>query len=122
MSDQVNKVRAIIGDDDSNDHVFKDEQISLMLEVEENVYIAAAMLLERVAREEALLYRWLRTDDLTVAGHHGAKIIMDQAKALRDQAGYLGSADADESFITVFPHDNQVGPGEYEQTRWAAWH
>ena len=99
----VPAVRAIVGDD-STPYIFTDEQIESVLEATKgSIYLASAILIERIATDEALLYRYVRTDDLLINGVPGAKLLFDRARRLRDHAGDDSGAEADESFDVVYP-------------------
>lgn len=96
-------VRAIVGDD-TEPYLFTDEQITAVLEATEgSVFISSAILIERIATDEALLYRYVRTDDLLVNGVPGAKLLFERAKQLREQGADDVGAAADESFDIVYP-------------------
>src|SRR5690625_7891490 len=102
MEDLIKAVRALSGDDEEP-YVFNDEQIEgILLATDKSPALAAAVSLERVATEEALLYRYLRTDDLTVSGHYGAQVVLERAKILRAQAAEEAMGLADEAFEIVY--------------------
>lgn len=107
----VPAVRAIVGDD-TDPYLFTDEQIEAVLTATEgSVMLSSAILIERIATDEALLYRHVRTDDLTVNGVPGAKLLFDRAKQLREQDGIDTGASVDESFDVVYPamcRDNRL--------------
>ena len=121
MEDLIKAVRALSGDDEEP-YVLKDEQIEgILLATDSSPTLAAAVLLERIATEEALLYRYLRTDGLTVSGHYGAQVILERAKALRAQAGEEAKGLADESFEIVYAAEPKHYPDEYVSTRYVQW-
>lgn len=119
MNDIV-KVRALIGDDDETNEVFTDNTINSILSVfEGNILRAAASLLERAAAEEALRYKIIRTDDLSVDGTGAAKILMAQAKAFREQAD-REEDEMESSFEVVYPMSEKNNRFEYMDS-WP-WH
>ena len=121
MEDLIKAVRALSGDDEEP-YVFNDEQIEgILLATDKSPALAAAVTLERIATEEALLYRYLRTDDLTVSGHYGAQVVLERAKILRAQAAEEAMGLADESFEIVYAAEPKRCPDEYASTRYVQW-
>lgn len=113
-ADQIAAIRAIIGDD-KTPYVFTDQQISAMFTAAgESLYMSSAILLERIAVDEALLYRYIKTDDLTVDGTKTAEILLKRAARLRDQAEDEDEAALSEAFTLVFPLDECTTP-EYAE-------
>lgn len=107
-------IRVLVGDT-TEPPTFSDEQIEAVYNQSgENSYITAAILLETAAASEALTYKVIRTDDLSVDGVSGAKILLERAKRLRDQAADDANADVWGAFEVVTPFD---GPAywEYEE-------
>lgn len=120
MDDLITAVRAVAGDDEEP-YLFTDEQIDgILLAADESVTLAAAILIERVAQDQALLYKYLRTDDLTVSGHQTAQVLLNRAQMLREQAGSEGLAELDESFTIVYPTPRRERD-EYTRTQWVPW-
>ena len=102
MSD-IDQVRLLIPDNDPGNQAFSDDQIQTFLSLSGNrVFLAAARALEVIATDEALIYKIVRTDDLSVNGVTGADFLLNRAKQLRaDQ----DKADAEEgnAFFLTFP-------------------
>ena len=75
-------------DDDANpDQIFADAQITAFLAIEgASVLRAAAMALETIAVDQALVLKVIRTLDVTTDGAKVADSLMKRAAALRAQA------------------------------------
>ncbi len=100
---KVDTVRILIPDLDITDYLFTDEQIEALLEYEVgNVNLVLASLLEAIATNDALTYKYVRTDDLTVDGSKGVLAIMARANRLRDDEE-RGRFDG---FTVVYPLKN----------------
>lgn len=106
----VGKVRLLISDVDEAAFTFSDAEINAFLDLEgDDVRIAAAVALETLASNEALVFKKMRAERLLeVDGTAVAKALMERAAALREQAstdadtfeiadGGLGLAEATES-------------------------
>lgn len=101
----IAQVRAIIGDD-TDPYDYTDEQIQVLLDLnEDNVLITSAVLLERTASIIAVKYMSVRTDDLSVDGKAAATLLMDRAKALRDEDAIASENAASDYFDIVYPFD-----------------
>lgn len=108
------------------DYVFSDNQIEAFLAFNAgNVRLTAAMFVETIATDEALLYRYLRTDDLTVDGTKGAEVLLRRARALRDEADALAAADAVDAFQIVYPNEStfipEATPAMGRAWTWKPW-
>lgn len=80
------EVRLLISDT-TEPFVFEDTEIQAFLaQRKNNPTRAAASALMAIAANEALLYKYLRTDDLTIDGVKGATEIRLQARQLENQA------------------------------------
>lgn len=100
MVTDLAKVRALIPDT-ATPSVFTDNELDVYLELaENNVYIAAALAIEAVASSDVMVYRILRTDDLSVDGVAGAKVLLARAQDLRSQGGDF------EFFDIIYPVDS----------------
>lgn len=98
-------VRLQIADwpEDEADLLFSDGQIQAFLSMRrDNVLRASASALMAIATNEALLYKYLRTDDLTVDGVKGATEIRLQARELERQADAEDALDG-EFFEVSYP-------------------
>lgn len=89
------------------DQIFSDEQIASFATLGgEDALISTALALETIATNEALTYKYVKTDDLTVDGVKGASLILERAKSLRQMA--LGAVSDD--FEIVFPPIARLTP------------
>lgn len=107
MSD-VDTVRLYIPDLDTSNYALTDAQIQTLLSTSDNkVFLAAARALEIIATDEALVYKIVTTDDLSVNGVTGAvQVLLARAKRLRDdQIEADISANPEESFQLAFLPD-----------------
>lgn len=111
--EEIEQVRALIGDDDSDNQAFPDSTIETILQAfDGNLLRVAASLLERAAVEEALRYKIIKTDDLSVDGTGAAKILLAQAKAYREQAD-RDEDEAEATFEVVYPMSTKTDRSEY---------
>lgn len=92
--------------------VFSNQQIESFLTLSgQKIFLAAALALEVIATDEALTYKIVRTDDLSVNGVTGADLLIQRAKGLRDTQTAQDTA-AGEAFHLVFPEDPYPFPPE----------
>lgn len=86
-------VRLLIPDRVAEEAIFQDDEIDRFLSLEGGVIKAAAALaLETISTDEALVQKVMKTVDVSTDGAALAKALMARASDLRDQASY-GSAD-----------------------------
>lgn len=98
----IGEVRLLISDV-TTPYIFSDAEIQAFLSVrKDNVTRAAATALMALANNEALLLKYVRTDDLTVDGVKGATELRLQARQLEQQADNEEAAD-NEFFTVVYP-------------------
>jgi hypothetical protein len=99
-------------------YVFADNEISAFLSMsKDSVLRAAAAALMAIASNEALLYKYVRTDDLTIDGAKVATELRLQARQLEAQA-----ADEDEHFMLTYPTCVRYPRGlEYEEHYHGGW-
>jgi hypothetical protein len=125
----VGRVRMLVPDtttDDGTsdtDYLFSDDYIQAALDLEGgSVKRAAAALIDVLANDQALLYKSLRTDDLTVNGVAVAQELRQRARSLR------GEADRDEAeyFEIVYDDNGFIPEGTPSQWgrgwMWTQWH
>lgn len=93
--------------------IFTNDQIDQFLTLSKGgVFLAAARALEVVAADEALVYKIVRTDDLSVNGVTGAaQVLLERAKGLRADQDAENAA-LGEGFHLVFPEDTLPWPPE----------
>lgn len=115
----IGEVRLLISDV-SEPPIFSDAEIQAFLALRKNnATRAAASALMAIAANEALLYKYLRTDDLTVDGVKGATEIRLQARQLENQA----DSDEAEFFAIGYPvcGDGYWRGMEYEEHYHGGW-
>ncbi len=98
--------------------IFEDNEINAFLSMsKDSVLRAAAAALMAIAGNEALLYKYVRTDDLTIDGAKVATELRLQARQLETQA-----ADEDEFFMVTYPVCARYPRGlEYEEFYHGGW-
>lgn len=70
-----------------DEQVFTDDQIEAFLDLSENdPRAAAAQALEVIATDEALVFKVTRNDDHSVDGVAGARVLLERAARLRNEA------------------------------------
>lgn len=98
-------------------YVFDDDAIDAFLSLSSgNVKRAAAMALDVIAADEALVIKVVRTDDLQVDGVKVAESLRKQAEALRAQADAETDQANAEVFVVVYP--DQCKPRPEAVPRW----
>ena len=96
----IDTVRVLIPDLDSSDYMFTNEQLQSLLDLYNNsARLAAASAIDAVAANEALTYKYVKTDDLTVDGSKGVAALQARARGLRDEE--LGLVN--DEFQVVYP-------------------
>lgn len=113
----IGTVRLLITDwpETESEFIFADGQIQAFLALrQDNPMRAAATALMTLAANETLLYKYLRTDDLTVDGVKGGTELRLQARDLERQADAEDALDGD-FFNVVYPraHCNRPEYIEY---------
>lgn len=104
-------VRLLIPDLDVANRLFTDTEILGFLEIyNSSIRRAAAAAIDTVANSEVLLYKVVRTDDLSVNGANVADALRKRANTLRDEAAADDAAMLDEGFALIFPDDCWVVP------------
>ena len=79
------RVRLLATDTDSDNPIFQDIEIDTFLDIEEDsVKLAAAMALETIASQEALIQKKIKLGDLQTDGPAVAKELRDRAARLRE--------------------------------------
>lgn len=87
LATDVGKIRLLLSDTVQADAYFTDEEISTFLTLEaSSVKRAAALGLETIASNEALVLKVIKTLDLETDGAEVAKALREHAQDLRDQA------------------------------------
>lgn len=105
-NDPVQQVRLIIGDTNTDDPDFDDDQIRGFLSISRNsVLRAAADALDAIATNEALLSKKLSTQDRSSDGPAVADALRAHATALRARAKEEEDAENDEPFFLAFDLD-----------------
>lgn len=111
----IDQIRALLGDDEEP-YTFSDVQIEAIAGSQDNsVNRSVAALLERAARSEALTYKILKTDDLSIDGVSAAKLLYEMAKGYWERADQDDAATLDEGFNVVYPFKGQPKLLEYQE-------
>lgn len=85
------RVRLRINDTDAANPVFDDAELDAFLAAEPDWRLAAALALDTIATNEALVLKIIRTLDLQTDGARLAKELREQAETIRDQVDDDGS-------------------------------
>lgn len=87
VSTDRGKVRLLAVDTRSASYIFDDEEIDAFLSLQSSsVYRAAALALDTIAANEALILKRVTSLDLSTDGPATAKALREQAEQLREQA------------------------------------
>lgn len=86
LTTDLGKVRLLIPDRVTPGHVFEDNELSAFLAIEGSVKGAAALALETIASDQALVLKVMRLLDLQTDGARVAEALLKRAAELRAQA------------------------------------
>jgi Arc/MetJ family transcription regulator len=93
-SDDIGRVRLIIGDKVEAEAMFSDEEIGAFLSMnEDSVKRGAAAALDSIASDQALVLKVVRTLDISTDGAAVARALREHAQRLRDEADASDAAD-----------------------------
>ena len=82
----IGKLRLLIPDRESSDYIFADEELEAFLALEGDIRSAAALALETIAANQALVLKVMRLLDVQTDGARVAEVLMARAALLRKQA------------------------------------
>lgn len=107
LNTDVGKVRLLIPDSQSDAFLFEDSEIEAFLALETGVKRAAALALETVASNEAMVLKVIRLLDVQTDGAKVADALLKRAARLREQAdaddlAMDGSFDIAEMVVDAF--------------------
>ena len=112
---EVGQVRLLMGDV-TDPFIFQDEQVAAFITMAgSSIKRAAASGLLVIAANEALLYKYVRTDDLLVDGPKTAAELRAQAKELTAQADAEDAAENEEFFLLARTGDAGACDWEYQE-------
>ena len=87
LTNNVGKVRMLVPDRVTPGHIFEDDEITAMLTIEGNVVkLSAALALETIASDTAMVLKVIRLLDLTTDGAKTSDALLKRAALLREQA------------------------------------
>lgn len=93
------KTRLLAVDTKSTDYIFDDDEIDTFLALQSNsVYRAAALALDTIASNEALVLKRVTSLDLSTDGPATAKALRESADQLRQQAKEAEAREDDGAF------------------------
>lgn len=91
LTNDIGRVRLLVPDRVTPEHVFEDEELTGFLTLEGDVRSAAAAALETIASDQAMTLKVMRLLDLQTDGAKVSDALLKRAAVLREQA----DADAD---------------------------
>jgi hypothetical protein len=111
VSTPEGQVRLLVPDNDVDNHLLEDADITALLTLEaSDVRRAAATALELIASSEALVSKKIKTQDLSTDGPAVARELRERAKQLRAQAEEAAvNADGDEVGLEIVDFDRWAG-------------
>jgi len=87
LTTDIGKMRMMIPDRVTPDHIFEDAEITALLVIEGNVIkLGVALALETIASDTAMVLKVIRLLDLTTDGAKVSDALLARAKLLRAQA------------------------------------
>lgn len=104
LATDAGKVRLLISDVDNAAPVFTDEEIVTFLGLAGAVLLAAALALETVAANEALILKYVRSRGLDLDGPAVARELRQQAKQWREAAA-AADLDGEDTFVIAHTAD-----------------
>lgn len=90
----VGKLRLLIPDRSSEEYIFTDEELSTFLTMETGVKRAAALAIETLASDNALVLKVIKLMQLSTDGAKVSDALLKRAAMLRSQAEYEDAADS----------------------------
>lgn len=87
------KVRLMIPDRSEASMFFNDEEIDTFLAIEDGVQRAAALALETMASDQAMVLKVIRVTDLSTDGRAVSQALLERAARLRSQADLADAAE-----------------------------
>jgi len=114
LTSDIGRVRLLIPDRSLDLFVFQDEEIEAFLEIEGGVKLAAALALETIASDIAMVDKVIKIMDLQTDGAKTSDALLARANLLREQA-----YDADATLYGVVEFDDLTifNNTEYRQKR-----
>ena len=86
LTNAVGEVRLLIPDRTQTDAFFSDEEVQTFLDMEEqNTFLAAALALDTIASDEAMVLKVITMLDLSTNGPAVAKSLRERADSLRSR-------------------------------------
>ena len=101
------KVRLIVPDRVDTGHVFTDAEIDTFLTMEVDVRRSAALALETIASDEAMVLKVIKLGDLSTNGAQLSEALLKRAAALRTQAEDAEAAEDGGAFDVIEMVPNQ---------------
>lgn len=97
------RVRMLTTDRDNDNQIFQDDEIDAFLDLEGgNIRYAAAMALEAIAADQALVLKVITSMDLTTNGAAVGSMLMKLAVSYRAEEERQGSFDIAEMVVNDF--------------------
>lgn len=94
VSNDIGKVRMIVGDKDEENILFQDEEVQAYLTLnDDNVRRAAAEMLDTIASSETMVLKVVRTLDVSTDGASVARSLREHAAKLREEADKAEAGD-----------------------------
>lgn len=86
LATDIGKTRLMIPDSKEATYLFEDEEIAAFIAIEgSSLKLAAALALETIASNEAMVLKVIKTLDITTDGAKVSDALLKRAKGLRDQ-------------------------------------
>jgi len=90
LSTDVGQIRMLVPDTDHTTHCFEDDEVQAALTIEGSTQLAAALLLEIMARDRAKIAVRISRGGVSEDLSQVAKELLAQARAIREQQVALG--------------------------------
>ena len=102
----VGRVRMIIPDKVQDDAFFTDEEIEALIGLEDGLRRAAALALETIASDSAMVLQVIRIQNISTDGASVARALLGRAASLRKQADEADANDGSSFEVIEFINDH----------------
>lgn len=116
----LGKVRLLSGDTYENVLIMSDAEITAILGLQPNIYLAAAQALDIMASKHILIHKKIKTLDLQTDGPAVAKALSDLATKYRDHVAEL-SSDVEAPFTVIEMVHDPFGYSEFHGKKGGSW-
>lgn len=105
IMEDIDLIRLLIPDLDEDNQLFTDDELTGFLGIYRgSIQRAAAAAIDSIANNEVLLFKVIKTDDLSVNGAVAADALRKRAISLREEADAVDGEGVTDGFQIVYPN------------------